>query len=139
MRGTCRDGSEKRCPGAGVSSKAELVRDTNCWRSTAKKRREYLHRPQLTTNIRFALRLRIRGPLLIPNKVQPRLKPCAARPAPVVLRQARLVVIALIDGTLAEDCFPSIHDRAPFRYSYLLYDALEKGFFKGCLGEHSKA
>jgi len=26
----------------------------------------------------------------------------------------------------------------PSRYSYLLYDAPEKGFFKGCLMEHSK-
>jgi hypothetical protein len=57
----------------------------------------------------------------------------------VVLWQARLVVIALIDRTLAEDCFPSVHDHAPpCRYSYLLYDAPEKGFFKGCLIEHSK-
>lgn len=70
---------------------------------------ENLHRSQLSRSNSFALRLRIPGSLLISYEIQAGLKPCSARPSPVILWQARLVVVPLIDRTLAEDCFPSVH------------------------------
>jgi hypothetical protein len=114
---------------------SELLRDTDCWPvdfEMENKMRGNLHRSQLTASMRFALRLRIPGSLLISNTIQARLKPSAARPFPVILWQPCLVIVALIDRALAEDCFPSVHVMLLSRYSNLLYDAPEKGFFKGC-------
>src|ERR1041385_5688431 len=70
---------------------------------------ENLHRSQLNRSNSFAVRLRIPCSFLISNEIQAGLKPCSARPSPVILWQARLVVVPLIDRTLAEDCFPSVH------------------------------
>ena len=114
---------------------SELLRDTDCWPvdfEMENKMRGNLHRSQLTASMRFALRLRIPGSLLISNTIQARLKPSAARPFPVILWQPCLVIVALIDRTLAEDCFPSVHVVLLSRYSNLLYDAPEKRFFKRC-------
>src|ERR1051325_1900751 len=92
-----------------VSHRFELPARYRLQFETENDSAENLHRSQLNRSNSCAVRLRIPCSFLVSNEIQAGLKPCSARPSPVILWQARLVVVPLIDRTLAEDCFPSVH------------------------------